>query len=405
MKLKVLIIGLIWPEPSATAAGVRMIQLIEFFQYYNFEIVFCSSAKKSDLSIDLEAIGVKENTVRINDSSFDTFISELKPDFVVFDRFLTEEQFGWRIEDICPTTLRILDTEDLHFLREGRKNGATSDFTESELAKREIASMYRCDLSLIISEYEMEFLKNEFKIPDSLLAYLPFLENSLTSNQLSKYPRFDERHHFISIGNFKHEPNWKAVLNLKKSIWPLIRKALPEAEMHVYGAYAPQKAFDLHNSSEGFIVKGWTPDIETVYTRARICLAPLEFGAGIKGKLMYSMKYGTPNITFPMGAEGMQIKNIWNGYIAKDSTDFAQKAIALYQNEKNWIEFQKNGVYLFNKRFKKEKFYPKMIEKLLFIRNNRNHHRSQNFIGAMLRHHHLRSTKFLSKYIEIKNSN
>lgn len=403
MKQRVLFVGLVWPEPEATAASVRILQLIAFFKFYNYEIAFCSASKKTALSADLKSQGLNEIQVTLNDSSFDKFIQEFNPDFVVFDRFLSEEQFGWRVEDCCPKAIKILDTEDLHFLRNHRKSKITSDFTSSDLAKREIASIYRCDLSLIISEFEMRLLKEKFHIPDSLLVYLPFMEVALKSDAYSHYPSFINRQHFISIGNFKHEPNWNAVLRLKKTIWPLIHKELPEAELHIYGAYTSEKVLNLHNESEGFLIKGWARNIEEVFTASRACLAPLEFGAGIKGKLLHSMKYGTPNITTAIGAEGMEIDKKWNGFIAGDWVEFAEKAILLYQNMNLWLKFQKNGLEIFNYRFASEHFYPNFKQILNNLSKNLDKHRSQNFIGAMLRHHSMRSTMFLSKYIELKN--
>ena len=403
MKQKVLFIGLVWPEPQATAAGVRILQLVDFFQHYNYEIVFCSTAKKSDLSYNLSSKGVKEVAIDLNSDSFDSFLTDLMPDVVVFDRFLTEEQFGWRVEDHCPEAIKILDTEDLHFLRKSRLAGLVDDFSQNEIAKREIASIYRCDLSLIISEYEMRLLQKQFNISHDLLLYLPFLEDSISNEQISEYPNFENRMNFISIGNFKHEPNWRAVLKLKKNIWPLIRKSIPNAELHVYGAYATQKVMDLHKPTEGFIIKGWAENVPTLYKKSRVCLAPLEYGAGIKGKLLNSMKFGTPNVTTSIGSEGMRLEEKWNGFIEDSPEEFAEKAIELYNNKIKWEEFQNIGVEIFNKRFSKDIFYPILKKSLHFIQNNTDNHRSSNFIGAMLRHHNHRSTKYLSKYIEMKN--
>lgn len=405
MKHKVLFIGLVWPEPQATAAGVRILQIVDFFQNFNCEVIFCSSANHSDLSFDLHRKGVQEVQIELNNTTFDQFLTEIKPDIVVFDRFLTEEQFGWRVEDKCPDALKILDTEDLHFLRKGRLSNKKSNFSMDDITKREIASIYRCDLSLIISEFEINLLQKDFQIPPNLLFYLPFLEDTLSLKQISQYPDFNSRTNFISIGNFKHEPNWKAVLKLKNDIWPLIRKQLKSAELHIYGAYATQKVFDLHNPIDGFIIKGWTDNVKSVYSTSKVCLAPLDYGAGIKGKLLNSMKYGTPNITTSIGAEGMVKDQFWNGHIEDKNEAFARKAIELYQDKDSWENFQKIGVRLFNNRFGKEQFY----ENFWALINNTilhiEEHRSNNFIGVMLRHHHHRSTKFLSKYIELKSRN
>ena len=176
-----LIIGFVFPEPNSTAAGTRMMQLIDLFQKNNYAITFASSASKTDKSFNLETINIKTQEIKLNDANFDKLLKKINPIIVLFDRFLTEEQFGWRVSEICPKAIRILDTEDLHFLRNARqlsiknKIKISTDLLFNEIAKREIASIYRCDLSLIISKYELKLLKKTFKIDKSLLFYLPFL--------------------------------------------------------------------------------------------------------------------------------------------------------------------------------------------------------------------------------------
>ena len=113
---KVLFIGVNWPEPT-TAAGTRIMQIIQILLNANFDVTFCSTAATSDYSYDLESLNVAKVNIELNNSSFDTFISALQPNIVIFDRFLTEEQFGWRVIEQVPNALRILDTEDLHSLR------------------------------------------------------------------------------------------------------------------------------------------------------------------------------------------------------------------------------------------------------------------------------------------------
>ena len=118
---KVLFIGLVWPEPTSSAAGTRIIQLIQLFLANGDEVHFASAASKSDFSFELTTLGVIEHQIKLNDSSFNDWLKELNPFIVVFDRFMIEEQYGWRVQQECPNTLRILDTEDLHFLRHARQ--------------------------------------------------------------------------------------------------------------------------------------------------------------------------------------------------------------------------------------------------------------------------------------------
>ena len=121
MQNHLVIIGTVWPEPTSTAAGTRMLQIINVFQKEKYTITFLSSASKGENSFDLESIGVQTKNVQLNDVSFDVLITELNPTIVLFDRFMIEEQYGWRIAENCPNALRMLDTEDLHFLRKARE--------------------------------------------------------------------------------------------------------------------------------------------------------------------------------------------------------------------------------------------------------------------------------------------
>ncbi|HBY69305.1 MAG TPA: glycosyltransferase, partial [Flavobacteriaceae bacterium] len=206
-----------------------MLQLIQVFLEDNYSITFASTASSGDKSADLQNLGISSETIQLNNSSFDDFLRKENPTIVLFDRFITEEQFGWRVSEVCPEALKILDTEDLHFLRKAREIAVKQNtpvekanlFTET--AKRELASIWRCDLSLIISEAEMKLLQNTFSIPENILFYLPFLLSPISEEQKQYLPTFKERQHFITIGNLLHAPNVDSVKVLKKDIWPQIK--------------------------------------------------------------------------------------------------------------------------------------------------------------------------------------
>ena len=407
---KLLIIGFVWPEPNSSAAGGRMMQLISLFKAQGFSITFASPAQDSDFMVDLLEYKVDKKAIALNNSSFDLFINELNPSVVLFDRFMMEEQFGWRVAENCPNALRLLDTEDLHCLRLARQKAFkenrsfnTTDLFVEEIAKREIASILRCDLSLMISEFEMDLLEFTFKIDKALLYYLPFLLEPSLISEIQDSPTFEERKDFIFIGNFLHEPNWNAVQYLKETIWPLIKKRLPEAVLNIYGAYPSQKVLQLHNNKEGFLIMGRATDAQAVVKRARVVLAPLRFGAGIKGKLLEAMQCGTPSVTTTIGAESLHGDLDWNGFITNDVTDFVDAAVQLYENKAIWLQAQQNGITIINQRYSKCLFETDFRIKIEFTRSNLQRHRLHNFMGAMLQHHTLKSTKYMSRWIEEKN--
>lgn len=409
MKKHLLIIGLVWPEPKSSAAGSRILQLIFQFKKQGYAITFACAAKTSNNTYDLSQIDVKTQEIVLNHSGFDDFISELKPNVVVFDRFMVEEQYGWRVAEQCPNALRILDTEDFHGLRKARalalKQGeaVTVAHLQNDTTKREIVSIYRCDLTLIISEAEIKMLTEQFKIDKDLLYYLPFLLEPVSEDAKNSLPKFENRQDFITIGNFLHSPNYDAVVYLKKHIWPLIRKQLPKTQLHIYGAYESQKVTQLHNEKEGFLIKGFAEDVNDVMQNAKVCLAPLRFGAGLKGKLIDAMQNGTPCVMSGIAAEGMFGGLESNGFIMDDAETFAQKAVELYKNAQLWQQKQHNGFSVLNKRFDASNFESTFKTKIDSLKNHLTTHRQNNFMGTMLQHQTLQSTKYLSKWIEEKN--
>ena len=404
---KVLVIGYVWPEPNSSAAGSHMLSILRLYKQQGWQVEFATPAQPTDHMTDLGAEGITSQNIVLNCDSFDTYITHYAPDIVMFDRFMMEEQFGWRVEKHCPDALKVLDTEDLQCLRHARHQAhkaeremTTADLF-SDIAKREIAAILRCDLSLIISDFEMQLLQDTFKVDASLLHNLPFMVDlsTLPTNTAD----FNQRQHFMTIGNFRHAPNWDAILYLQQ-IWPLIRKQLPQAELHIYGSYPPPKATALHNPKTGFLIKGWADDAFEVMEQARVCLAPLRFGAGIKGKLLDAMIMQTPSVTTKIGSEGMHGEQPWPGTIAQGTQQFADAAVALYQDETRWQQAKLQGSALLQHRYDGVQLGKQLISHIAEIANQLDEHRLHNFTGSMLRHHSMMSTKYMSQWIAAKNA-
>ena len=390
-------------------------QLIGGFLEQGYTVSVASPAKHTLYETDLAGIGagigISTHAIELNNSSFDAFITNLQPNIVVYDRFMTEEQFSWRVAESCPQAIHVLDTQDLHFLREARRKAVQANhedlneqadvYLQTDLAKREIAAIYRADLSLIISAFEYHLLVEDFAVPEAILHYLPFMLEPLPQQTKDARPSFARRQHFVSIGNFLHAPNWDAVVQLKENIWPRIARALPQAELHVYGAYPPQKAFALDSPKDRFFVRGRAEDVTDVLCEARVLLAPLRFGAGLKGKLIDAMQCATPSVTSSIGTEGISA-GMWAGFCEDDVIAFAEKAVQLYTDEALWQEKQTVGFALLT-QFDKAKHLPAFLQRVHEIHDDLDAHRSQNFVGQMLRHHTMQSTKYMSRWIEAKN--
>ncbi|WP_343486322.1 glycosyltransferase [Allomuricauda sp. d1] len=407
---KLLTIGHTWPEPKTTAAGHRMVQLLEAFADKGFQLFFGSTAAKTKFSADISKFKVKEVPIKLNDSSFDILIKELQPDMVIFDRFMVEEQFGWRVAENVPKAIRILNTEDLHSLRDYREAAVKHEeafdygnWLTTDKTKREMASIFRSDLTFVVSDFEEKLLVDRIGVPQSHVLHLPFLSSKLTDEEIQAWPTFGKRKDMVCFGNGKHAPNIDSIYQLKSHIWPKIKKELPDAQLKVFGAYLPESIKQLHNEKEGFLVEGWIDNLDAELQKARLNLAPLRFGAGIKGKLVDAMCNGLPSVTTPIGSEGMHGNLQWAGAICDGPRDFVKAAVALYQKPTQWMSCQRNGVEIVNTIYNAEKLKDGLFGKITAVGSNLDDHRQKNFIGQMLQHQSLNATKFMGKWIEEKH--
>ena len=408
MTEKVLIIGAVWPESKSSAAGQNMAALIKLFTARDYGIHFASAAAES-LHMDNDLLHeCALHSINLNDASFDTFVAQLNPAIVILDRFMTEEQFSARVKKHCPDALHILNTEDLHSLRHARheavKQGGSAQDAElnNAFSQREIAAILRCDISLIISSAEYGLLSDYYQVPEKQLQLFPLQQPLTSPPELPDYP---VRQHFITVGNFRHAPNWDAVLQLKQ-LWPAIKARLPDAELHIYGAYPPKKATQLHNAKQGFIVKGWVDDIGKAMASARVCLAPLRFGAGIKGKLLTAMQYATPSVTTEIGAEGIACAKEWPGKVVSltPPAAFIDAACDLYCEEAKWQQAsQQANTVTAAYQHAQHQAQAALFEKIAGARNDLPAFRQGLFLHSLMWHHSLRASQFMSQWIEAKN--
>lgn len=404
-KLKLLVIGLQWPQPKATAAGQRMMQLLKKFLETGYSVTFASVASDGPYDAPLQDLGIHTRRIRLNHHSFDDFVKNEGFHTALFDRFITEEQFSWRIRSQLPECLLVLDTEDLHSLRHSREVAVkknclwqVSDWTGDPLFYREMASILRSDLSLIISRAEMNLLHQELYVLEGKLIYLPF---RMEKPQAYKIMPFKERSGFVFVGNGKHAPNLDAIKLLKNEIWPLLSKKLPGATIQIYGAYLPDSVRKMHKPEEGFQVLGWTADLESVLQRSRLQVAPLRYGAGVKGKILNAVGNGLPTLTTKIGMEGILGQTGEESFIAESTEEFTDKALILYQDRALWekaLQSQQRGEPSdFETGFEKLSGFlsGKDAERMALSRETK-------VIQKLLRDKAFDSVRYLSKWIEAK---
>ena len=442
--LQILFIGTVFPEPVSSAAGVRTEALLEDFRARGDRIHFASPSDANRFSEGLRARGIETHQIGPNDPAFDTLLKDLRPDVVVFDRFMLEEQFGWRVAEHAPDAIRVLDTIDLHFLRRWRgerlkqfikssERGEgttvphddltflfTSDIAglpagpdgiETDDCLREIASILRSDLSLILSTFEFELLKARFPIPEGSLLELGF---SYPAPDKEKRLAFTERKHFASIGNFRHPPNRDSAFWMAKVLWPKLRAELAsrgdhESEFHLFGAYPPKEIMELDAPKSRFRVFGPAADaIETLRTY-RLVLAPIRFGAGIKGKIADAWSAGIPVVTTPIGAEGMSAwvngkPSPFAGEVARSEQEFAELSASLYTDSAKQSALIEAGDLALNTLYSPEANRTKLFDALEHLRTDGHlaRAREKNLLGRILRADFHGRTKYFSKWIEAK---
>ena len=353
----------------------------------------------------LETYGIQTRQIQLNHPSFDAWVKSRMFDVVLFDRFLTEEQFSWRIREQLPDCTLVLDTEDLHSLRHSREKAVMEGRTweapawlEDPMFYRELASILRCDLSLIISRAEMELLLSRLPFLREILHYLPF---QFSKDQMETGPAFSARRDFVFVGNGKHRPNCDAIAWLKSELWPLISERLPGTTLHIYGAYLPPDIRKLNAPGEGFHVHGWAQSLGDVYKAHRLQLAPLRFGAGVKGKILNALRFGLPTLSTPVGWEGIYQGPEPAAFTAEDPSGFARQAAALYTDPAIW----RQSLYA-QLEAATPHFSPFMEPVLEAVENHKERTRSLpesvRVLQKLLRNQAFDRLKYFSKWIQAK---
>ena len=423
--MHVLFVGFVWPEPTSSAAGQNIISYIKAAQHNHWQVSFCSAAQTTPQTFDLSSMNVKMFSIQLNCDSFNVKIEELQPDIIIFDRYLSFEQFAWRVKKTCPKAMLILDIEDLHCLRAARQallkqqnapltfmqqtditQCANLPLLHNDIALREIACVLQADLTIVLSGFEKALLIEHFNVPSNQVAHVPFILpgscKALSNTSMSA----EHKQNFVFIGNFRHAPNYHAVKILAEQCWPKIYKALhrdyPNISCNVYGAYMSPKAKQLENKKLGFFVHGFAQHQFTVIQQARIMLAPISFGAGVKGKLLDAMQCNTPSVTTPIGCEGITNKP-WAGEIASSIDEFVVAAIRLYTDQQKWQQAHQNGQDIllsdYNTQTNRASFINIIDAKISTIKSDR----QSNFLHKMLSHHQFQTSKYMSQWIEAKS--
>ncbi len=232
----------------------------------------------------------------------------------------------------------LFDTVDLHYLRLERRAAIDQDpaldKVAAEMRKIELALAARADRVWVVTRAEQLLLeettgiKNVGVVPTIHLAGKDGLP-------------FEERHGLLFVGGFLHEPNVDAVTYFTREVFPLIQLQLPEVDLLIAGSNPPPAVWDLQD--DHIKVLGWVEALEPLLGRVRVHIAPIRFGAGMRGKIGEAMAVGLPTVTTVLGAEGMGLKDEFSALIANSSEEFAAKVAQIYNDETLWTKVADQG--------------------------------------------------------------
>ena len=232
----------------------------------------------------------------------------------------------------------IFDMVDAYFVRLHREALVSGD----EGLELEARRFEKLELRLAATSDHVWCNSSEDK--QSMLERLPRKSITVVPTIHSLHDRganFDARSGLLFVGNFNHRPNTDAVHYFMREIRPLIIQQLPAINLYVVGANAPPDI--LAYESESVHILGYVPDIDPLFQESRVCIAPIRFGAGVKGKIGEALSYGLPVVTTSIGAEGFGLTSGEDVLISDEAEQFANDVIRVYQNETLWKRLADNG--------------------------------------------------------------
>lgn len=423
----VALVSNLYPHPSASAAGVRTSFMLDrFTKDPSIERVYFLTGATPNDTIEKSYPEVIFCHMPPNDTpGVQAVLEKIGVDLsiVIFDRFYAEEAYSFHFRRHCPDAIRVVDMQDMHSLRLGRQrvilnthggNPVDEDPfdrldesiqyeppAQDEKFLRELASLHRSDLVMVCSPHEMVLLRKVGLRSEKMISASFWVDSPKAAQQTT----FGSRNNFVFLGGFKHPPNVDGVKVLAECIWPRIHQLLPESSLNIYGALCPSHLMSKFNTIPNLYVHGFAPSVEDILTQHRVMLAPIRFGAGIKGKVVDAWRFGLPVVSTDIGAEGMNgADGEWGGKIANTVNGYVEAAVNLYSNALEWENASIRGTKLLHELFSVTQ-WDHVMAKLKHTVEYRDSLRSKDYQGAILWHQTARSTEFFSRWIECKNKN
>ena len=335
--------------PDHDSGSVRTWRLIELMQELGGKVTFVADnlEHREPYTSRLQESGV-EVLYAPYVTSIRSLIEERGREFdvVVLARYYVAAPYIEAVRRHAPQALLVLDTIDLHFLRQRRLAALTHDRALAQSAeaihRQETDCIARCDVTWVVSDVEQEILARE--MPRATVLVQSNVHESLTSVR-----PFAEREGILFVGGYRHPPNVDAATWFAREIAPLLAKRLPGVKAYLAGSNAPRAVMEL--AGDNVEVLGYVPDIESWLDRCRVSVSPLRYGAGVKGKVNQSMSRGVPVVATPASVEGMHLVEGEEVLVASDPEGFADAVARVYMDEALWNRLSAGGLANVDRHF------------------------------------------------------
>jgi len=338
---RVLIIDAYTPEPDQDSGSLRLRYLFDCFQQLGYGVSFFADNRgyAGQYSSELQKSGVEVLFNPWIESLQDFFRERGRDfDFIMISRHYVAANYLSLIQRYCPQAKFIFDTVDLHYLREQRlaelENSLPLRRTAAQTRRSELAVIRQAAATLVVSEAEKAVLAED--APQARVFVLSNIHRVSARQQ-----DFSTRKDILFIGGYQHPPNIDAAQWFVGSIWPLIREQLPDARFHLIGSKAPDTVRALQGNGVEF--HGYVKDLEPWLNGCRLAVAPLRYGAGVKGKVNLSMSHGQPVVATTMAVEGLYARPGRDVLVADSAQDFAAAVVRLYSDEPLWNNLSAGG--------------------------------------------------------------
>src|SRR5216683_6398485 len=342
---KVLVIDNIVPAQDRSSGGTRLFEfLLLLTRHYHVVFAYVGAYALQEYVKPLERYGITvfypgyARAVNNYDLDLGAVLQHNDFKFIFFELFGMAEQYLSIVRQYSPGTPVIIDTFDVHFLRETREAITANDAgllrKAQETKRRELAVYKQADLILTVTADDKQALLRED----------PRLKVSVVPNIHTFPPNIvprDGRRDLLFVGGFSHTPNVDAILYFCREIFPLVLQRLPQMRLWVVGNAPPPEIVAL--ASENVIVTGYALYLVPYLEAALVSLAPLRFGSGMKGKIGEAMAWGIPVVTTTIGAEGMGLQDGVDALIADTPEAFARRIIQLHENPELWDSVAQNA--------------------------------------------------------------